>query len=102
MTLPLKFEIGGVTTTVDVELVGREAVLANHVLPLGRGDSARGWGRVSIPADTCEADNDFYFVFDEPPLRLALVVAEEAAAGRVLELAASIPPSKPTIHNGWK
>lgn len=97
MTLPLKFEIGGVTTTVDVELVGREAVLANHVLPLGRGDSARGWGRVSIPADTCEADNDFYFVFDEPPLRLALVVAEEAAAGRVLELAASIPPSKELV-----
>ena len=97
VTLPLKFEIGGVTTTVDVELVGREAVLANHVLPLGRGDSARGWGRVSITADTCEADNDFYFVFDEPPLRLALVVAEEAAAGRVLELAASIPPSKELV-----
>ncbi|MFM7135572.1 MAG: BatA domain-containing protein [Planctomycetota bacterium] len=94
VTLPLKFEIGGVMTTVDVELSGREAVLANHALPLGRGDSARGFGRVSIPADTCEADNDFYFVFDDPPPRLALVVAEEAAAGRVLELAASIPPSK--------
>ena len=96
-TLPIKFEIGGVTTSVDVELAGREAVLANHALPLGRGDSARGWGRVSIPADTCEADNEFYFVFDEPPPRLALVVAEEAAAGRVLELAASIPPSKELV-----
>ena len=96
-TLPVKFEIGGVTTTVDLELSGREAVLANHALPLGRGESARGWGRVSIPADTCEADNDFYFVFDEPPPRLALVVAEEAAAGRVLELAASIPPSKELV-----
>jgi len=97
VTLPVKFELGGVTTTVDVELAGREAVLANHALPLGRGDSARGWGRVSIPADTCAADNDFYFVFDEPPPRLALVVAEEAAAGRVLELAASIPPSKELV-----
>ena len=97
VTLPLKFELGGVATTVDVELSGREAVLANHALPLGRGESARGWGRVSIPADTCEADNEFYFVFDEPPPRLALVVAEEAAAGRVLELAASIPPSKELV-----
>jgi hypothetical protein len=59
---------------------------------LGRGGAAGGWGRVSIPADTNEADNEFYFVFDEPPARLALVVADEAAAGRVLELAASIPP----------
>jgi hypothetical protein len=93
-TVPVKFEIDGVATTVDVELTGREAILANHVLPLGRGDSAGGWGRVSIPADTNEADNEFYFVFDEPPARLALVVADEAAAGRVLDLAASIPPSK--------
>lgn len=96
-TLPLRFELGGVTTTVDVELSGREAVLAKHALPLGRGESPRGWGRVSIPADTCEADNDFYFVFDEPPPRVALVLAEEAAAGRVLELAASIPPSKELV-----
>lgn len=93
-TVPVKFEIDGVSTTVDVELAGREAVLADHALPLGRGEAGGGWGRVSIPADTCEADNEFYFVFDEPPPRLALVVAEEAAAGRVLELAASIPPSK--------
>ncbi len=97
ITLPLKFELGGVSTAVEVELAGREAVLANHALPLGRGESARGWGRVSIPADTCAADNEFYFVFDEPPPRLALVVAEEAAAGRVLELAASIPPSKELV-----
>jgi hypothetical protein len=93
-TVPVKFEIDGVSTTVDVELAGREAVLADHALPLGRGEAGGGWGLVSIPADTCAADNEFYFVFDEPPPRLALVVAEEAAAGRVLELAASIPPSK--------
>jgi hypothetical protein len=97
VTVPVKFEIDGVSTTVDFELTGREAVLANHTLPLGRGDSAGGWGRVSIPADTCEADNEFYFVFDEPPPRLALVVADEAAVGRVLELAASIPPSKELV-----
>lgn len=94
VSVPLKFEIGGVATTVELPLEGRETVLANHALPLGRGVEARGWGRVSIPADTCEADDEFFFVFDAPPPRVALVVAEEAAAGRVLELAASIPPSK--------
>ncbi|MFM8414712.1 MAG: BatA domain-containing protein [Planctomycetota bacterium] len=93
-SVPLKFEIGGVATSVELPLSGRETVLANHALPLGRGAEARGFGRVSIPADTCAADNEFFFVFDAPPPRVSLVVAEEAAAGRVLELAASIPPSK--------
>ncbi len=92
--VPVKIELDGVTTTVELTLTGREAVLANHPLALGRGKEPRGFGRVSIPADTCLADNDFYFVFDQPPTRVSLVVAEEAAAGRVLELAASIPPSK--------
>lgn len=48
LTLPVKFEIGGVSTAVDVELTGREAVLKNHVIPLERSAAARGWGRVSI------------------------------------------------------
>ena len=95
--VPVKFEIGGVTTSLDLDLVGRETVLADHVLPLGRGPAVRDWGKVSIPADTCSADNEFYFVFDQPPPRVALVVAEEAAAGRFLELAASIPPSRDLV-----
>lgn len=92
--LPIRFEIGGVTTVVDLELSGRETILVDHPLPLSRSDESRGWGRVSIPADPCGADNEFYFVFDEPPPRVTLVVAEEGAVERVLRLAASIPPSK--------
>ena len=97
VTVPVKFEIGGVTSVVDLELVGREGVLANHTLPLDRGGPPRGWGKVSIPVDANAADNEFYFVFDEPPPRVSLVVAAEAAAGRVLELAASIPPAKDVV-----
>jgi hypothetical protein len=93
-TIPLKFEIGGVVTVVDLELTGREAVLSDHALPLGRGDEARGWGRVSIPADANQADDDYYFVYDEPPPRVTLVVSEDDQVARVLDLAASIPPSK--------
>jgi hypothetical protein len=95
-TVPVKFELGGVTSVVDVELTGREATLANHTLPLGRS-GARGWGRVSIAPDANLADNEFYFTFDEPPPRVTLVVASEADAARVLEIAASIPPTKDLV-----
>ncbi len=94
LTLPVKFEIGGISTAVDVELTGREAVLKNHVIPLERSAAARGWGRVSIPADANPADNDFFFAYDAPPPRRSLVVAEDPAAGRVLELVAAIAPDK--------
>jgi hypothetical protein len=94
VVVPLKFEIGGVASTVDVELTGREAVLKNHPIPLERAAGPRGWGRVTIPADANVADNDFYFVFDEPAARKSLVVAEDAASRRWLELLAGIPPEK--------
>ena len=99
-TVPLAFEIGGVTSAVDLELTGREAVLANHVIPLDRGAAPRGWGRVSIPADSNAADNEFFFVFDEPPVRRSLVVTPvaetpaERSARAALALAAGIPPTK--------
>jgi len=93
-TLPLRFEIGGVASTVDVELVGREAVLKNHPIPLERSAGSRGWGKVSIAADSNAADNEFYFVFDEPALRKTIVVAEDQQSRRVLSLLAGIPPEK--------
>jgi hypothetical protein len=81
-TLPLRFEIGGVASTVELELVGREAVLKNHAIPLERAAGSRGWGKVSIPADSNAADNEFYFVFDEPALRKTLVVAPDPVPAR--------------------
>jgi len=97
LTVPVRFELGGVTSVVDLELAGREAVLANHVLPLGRSAAPRGWGRVTIPSDSNLADNEFFFTFDEPPPRVALVAAEEAATARVLGLVASIAPAKERV-----
>jgi hypothetical protein len=99
-TVPLSFEIGGVTSAVEVEIAGREGVLKNHVIPLDRGASARGWGRVSIPADANAADNEFFFAFDEPAVRRTLVVTADAetpadrAAAQALALVAGIPPAK--------
>ena len=90
-TVPVQFEIDGARSEVAVDLAGAEAELKDHRIPLEKGKE-RGWGRVSIPADSNPADNDFYFVFEPPVARKAIVVAEDAAAARPLELAASISP----------
>src|SRR5262249_19020742 len=63
----------------------------DHRIPLERGKE-RGWGRVSIPADSNPGDNDFYFAFEPPVARKAIVVAEDATTARPLELAAGISP----------
>ena len=91
--VPVTFEIGGAATTVEVELVGREAVLAGHVVPL-EADATQAFGRVTIPADADAADNDFYFAAAEPGPRRTLVVGDESAARTALELVAAIPPDR--------
>jgi hypothetical protein len=92
-TLPVTIEIGGGLSTVDVPLEGSEGALNEHVIPLA-SDVTSGWGRVSIPADSNAADNEFYFAFAESPPRRSLVVAEQSPVGRTLALVAGIPPDK--------
>ena len=76
---------------MTVELAGADAELKDHRIPLEKGRD-RGWGRVSIPADSNPADNDFWFVFEQPVPRRTIVVVEDTPAARPLELAAAIPP----------
>ncbi|WP_435020080.1 BatA domain-containing protein [Tundrisphaera sp. TA3] len=89
--VPVQFEIDGVRSQVSVEMSGREGELKDHriVLEKGRG---RGWGKVSIPADANPADDAFWFAFDRPRPRRAVVVADDADAAAPLRLAASIAP----------
>ncbi len=89
--LPVQFEIEGARSTVTVELVGEETELKDHRIPLD-AKHERGWGRVSIPADANPGNDDFYFVFDNPPPRKTIIVAEDPQVERPLELAASISP----------
>jgi hypothetical protein len=63
--------------------------LKNHRSPLA-GDQAKGWGRVSIPSDLNPAGNEYFFVFDDPPPRRTILVAEGDEETRPLELAAGI------------
>jgi hypothetical protein len=94
--VPVQFEVDGARSEVMVEMGGPQHELKDHVIPLGPGH-ARGWGRVSIPADANPSDNDFWFVHDEPAVRRTLIVAEDPQTARPLELAAAIAPD-PEIH----
>ena len=90
-SVPVRFEIDGARSEVKVDLSGREGELKDHriVLEKGRG---RGWGQVSIPADANPADDVFWFAFDRPVPRRAVLVADDPAAADPLRLAASIAP----------
>ncbi len=90
-SVPVRFEIDGARSETTVEMTGPRHDLKDHAIPLENG-RGRGWGKVSIPADANPADNDFYFGFDEPTPRRAVIVAEDARAVRPLQLAAEIAP----------
>lgn len=91
VSVPVQFEIEGARSEITVEMTGSEYVLKDHRISL-QDNQVRGWGRVSIPADANPADNDFYFAFDESPLRKTIIVADDPQVVRPLELAASISP----------
>jgi hypothetical protein len=91
VSVPVQFEIEGARSELSIEMSGPEFELVDHRIPLEH-DRRRGWGKVSIPADTNPADNDHYFVFDEPSARHAVIVSDDSATARTLELAATISP----------
>lgn len=96
ISVPVEFDIEGARSVMTVELTGPTVELKDHRIPLEK-IKERGWGRVSIPADANPADDDFYFVFDNPPPRKTIIVADEPQVERPLHLTASIP-SDPSIH----
>lgn len=89
--LPIQFEIEEARSELTVEVDGPALELIDHRIPLERSND-RGWGKVSIPADSNSADNDFYFVFDRPQKRHTIVVSSEPQAAVPLQLAASVTP----------
>jgi hypothetical protein len=90
-SVPVQFEIDGARSEVVVEMTGRDAELKDHRITIAKGKT-RGWGKVSIPADANPADDAYWFAFDRPKPRRAVVVAEDPEAARPLQLAASITP----------
>jgi hypothetical protein len=95
LTLPVQIEIDGARTELDVELSGGQVELKDHRVTLS-GNKESGWGKVSLPADANNADNEYYFVFDDPPPRRIVLVSENRESTRALEIAASIAPDGKT------
>ncbi len=89
VTIPLQFEIDGARSELSVDMAGAEYDLKDHPIPLA-ANQKRGWGHVSIPADLNPADNDFYFVYDEPPPRQTIIVADDPQAVHAQQLAAEV------------
>jgi len=95
VTLPVQFEIEGARSELTVNVEGPTLELIDHRIPIERSND-RGWGKVSIPADSNSADNDFYFVFDRPLKRHTLIVSDDPQTVIPLQLAASISPDPTT------
>ncbi len=91
VTVPLQIEIDGARSTLEVELSGQQVELRDHRVALS-GRQQRGWGSVTIPADSNDADNEFYFVFDDPPQRRIVLVGEDESKVRALKIAAAVSP----------
>src|SRR4029077_14648945 len=89
-TVPVQIELAGARSEVTLT-VAAEAELKDHPIPLEKGRD-RGWGRVSIPADANPADNDFWFVFEQPAPRRSIIVVDDPQVARPLTLASSISP----------
>jgi hypothetical protein len=91
VTVPVQFEIGGARSALNVEIAGTSVEVRDHRIPLDR-QHLRGWGRVSIPADTNAADNEYFFAFDTSQSARTAVVSDDREVAEALRLAASIAP----------
>ncbi|HEV8000129.1 MAG TPA: BatA domain-containing protein [Planctomycetaceae bacterium] len=90
-SIPVHFEIDGARSEVMVEMEKSPTELKDYRIPL-ESKQPRSWGKVTIPADLNSADNDFYFAFEKPVARRAIIVVEDPQVARSLQLAAAISP----------
>jgi hypothetical protein len=91
LTLPVQFEIEGARSELTVEMNGPTSEVKDHRIPIER-TRERGWGKVSVPADSNPGDNEFYFVFDRPQPRRTVLISTEPSALAALQLAATTSP----------
>ena len=89
-SLPIELNIDGARSVVNVDLAGPVFELVDYRVPLG-GNQASGWGRVSLPSDALERDNEYFFVFDREPVRRTLIVTDDVDSIAPIQLATEIP-----------
>lgn len=88
--IPVEFTVNGTRTVEEFTLSGTETVRNGYTINLG-ADSKRGWGRIDIPADGNMADNQAFFVFDDPPVRRTVIVSDDALTADAVKAAATAP-----------
>jgi Aerotolerance regulator N-terminal len=89
--VPVQIEVNGARSEITAEMTGSTVEIKDHRVPFDPSQS-KGWGRVTIPADTNLLDNEYYFVFDQPPPRRSVVIGEDPDSASPLALAAGISP----------
>lgn len=99
--VPVEIEIGDARSVLNVDLQSNTAevndyriALANEKLSSKTTDAERGWGRVSIPADSNMANNNAYFVYEKPATRKSVIVSSNAQMIEAISLGASIAPEQ--------
>ena len=87
----IRMDLDGAESIVELPLESGSGEFTDLRVPLDR-EQERGLGHVSLPADGNNADNTYYFVFDQPPPRKTVVVSSNEDVANVLRLAAEITP----------
>lgn len=90
-SVPLQIDIDGARSELQVEMTGRNVEIRNHRVPVET--RKRGSGKATLPADQNNADNEYYFVYDDTPTRRIVLVTDDREVARPLELAAGIAPN---------
>lgn len=86
----LAIQVGGARSSVEVELMGTEARLQGHRIPID-DDMEEGFGFVELVSDGRPSDDRFWFVFGEDPTLETLVVSERTDVERIARIAAELP-----------
>ena len=98
LQVPVEIEVSGSRSVLNVELQAESAEVNDYriALPADKSDpiADRGWGLVRIPADTNNADNASYFVYEKPPARRTVIVTDNPRVIEAIELCTNIAPDQ--------
>jgi hypothetical protein len=86
--LPLRLNLNGTASALNLTLREQELTLQAHRVPLD-ASAAEGWGVLELPPDSNPADNHAAFVFGPAPGLASVVVAADADLARPFQAALS-------------
>lgn len=90
MRVDLAIQVGGARSLAELEMVGTEARLQGHRIPVDSvGED--GFGVVELVADGRPSDDRFWFVFGDDPALETLVVSEDEDVERIVRIASELP-----------